>query len=144
MKDGMKADNLRVKTLVADSTSAGAGEIGTAELAASAVASGNILDGNVTTAKILDNNVTRDKLAQSYIAGTVTLGTNGAQAFTGFSGGGVPVTLGSPISIFLTPAVVGAGGTSDPAYVVGYAPSGFDASGSVTGEHFYLAVESDP
>jgi len=134
MKDGMKADNLRVATLVADSTNAGAGEIGATELASDAV----------TTEKILDDNVTRDKMAQSYVAGTVTLGTNGAQAYTGFSGGGVAITLGSPISIFLTPAVVGAGGTSDPAYVVGYAPSGFDASGSVTGEHFYLAVESDP
>ena len=141
MKDGMKADNLRVKTLVADSTNAGAGEIGTAELAASAVASGNILAGNVTTAKLADNSVDAAKLAVSYNVGHFTLGSSGAEKYVGFSGAGVAVTMdGSPLAITFTPFADSAAIDELP-FVVDYSTSGFNASGAAALVCMYHAFE---
>ena len=140
MKDGMKADNLRVATLVADSTNAGAGEIGATELASDAVTTAKILDANVTTAKITNDAVTSAKLAISYNTGHFTLGTNGAEVYVGFSGGRVAVDVGSPMTINID--VLGASAAVDEApFVTTYDASGFTASGNVEHECMYQAFE---
>jgi hypothetical protein len=118
-KDGLGRSNLSVNSLTADSTSAGAGEIGNSELAADAV----------TRAKIDD---------EALPAGHFTLGTDGAETFVAFSGGGVGMTtVGSALAIMVTPLAA----TTEPVHVTSYAGSGFMASGAAAIDCMYMAVE---
>ena len=124
LKDGLGTSYLQVGQLEAD-----ASQIGETELASSAV----------TTAKVADNAITRDKLSSSFSAGHFTLGTNGAAVYAGFSGGGVAVSVGSPMHIGITPLAA----TNTELYVVDYSTSGFTASGNAAVECSYFAFEED-
>ena len=94
--------------------------------------------GEVGTAEIANNAVTSAKLAVSYNHGHFTLGTNGAEVYVGFSGGGAAVTMdGSPIAIAITPLAE----VDEPIHVTDYSTSGFNASGNAAVDCMYIAFE---
>ena len=144
LKDGMGSREIRVDTAVADAFSGGtlavaAGEVGADELATNSVTRVKISGNAINESKIDDDAVTASKLAVSYNMGHFTLGTNGAEAYVGFSGGGEAVTMdGSPISIVITPF---GQMIDDVPHVTDYSTSGFHASGNAAAVCMYLAFE---